>query len=153
MLFFHESIGPHGGHQVLTSHQFPPPLDQDQKNLTHSLRFQGNDLVATEKKMSLPVQPELTEFVNDPRLVRGLSRRASPILPQSSGPNGSLRFFLFIGLRTLQFPRKNPGFSPGLDKPPRIIFAMPHQNSHLRQGANHNDENRPDSSRATSCRT
>ena len=50
--------------------QFPALLDQNQEHL-HSLRFQCDDLIPAEKKMSIRIEAEPAEFVNDSWLIHG----------------------------------------------------------------------------------
>jgi hypothetical protein len=57
----------------VAGHQFPAFLNQNQKYFD-SLRLQRDDLVATEKKVTFPVEPEPAELVNDPYLFRELPR-------------------------------------------------------------------------------
>ena len=89
--------------QVLPGHQLAVLLYQNQQHLD-GLRFQRDDLIAlmaADKNMSLPIETELAEFVDDSWLIRGFTCCVRPFYRSSPGPDPSQISFLSIALRAL----------------------------------------------------
>jgi hypothetical protein len=84
----------------LPGHQLAVVLYQNQQHL-HGLWFQRDDLIATDKNMSLLIEAELAEFVDDSWLIRGFTCCVRPFYRSSPGPDPSTNMFLSIALRAL----------------------------------------------------
>jgi hypothetical protein len=106
-------------------------LHQNQE-YSYSLRFERDDFVATDKKMSLAIEPEVAEFVNDSWLIRELNSLRAYFTARSRAR--FLKKVCFFSKRygRRDFPRKNPRYSRRLICPTRIRFRHAAPNTFIR---------------------